>query len=209
MDNLETARDIQAVVAGLERLARPAKVLLTTRHRVSAHECVASLTLRELSREDALAFIHYHAAERNVPAALNAPVAALERIVAVTDGNPLAIKLVIGQMHARPLAAVLDDLATARAGAREFYRYIFRYSWDQLSPAAHHLLLHVPLLDARGAAWEELAVVSGLAADAEFWRAVEELVHCSLLNAGYVGGRLLYSIHRLTEFFILSDLVHV
>jgi hypothetical protein len=34
-------------------------------------------------------------------------------------------------------------------------------------------------------------------------------VTCSLLNAGYLGGRLLYSIHRLTEYFILSDLVHM
>ncbi|MCX6028998.1 MAG: NB-ARC domain-containing protein [Chloroflexi bacterium] len=208
VDNLETSRDIQAVVAGLDRLARPAKVLLTTRHRVAAYESVTSLTLRELSREDALAFIHYHAGERNVPAVLNAPLDALERIVAVTDGNPLALKLVIGQMHARPLAVVLDDLATTRAGAREFYRYIFRYSWDQLSPAARHLLLHMPLLDARGAAGEELAAVSGAVAAAEFWAAVEELVNCSLLNAGYAGGRLLYSIHRLTEYFILSDLVH-
>jgi hypothetical protein len=66
----------------------------------------------------------------------------------------------------------------------------------------------MPLLDARGAAAEELAIVSGVATDATFWSAVEELVTCSLLNAGYAGGRLLYSIHRLTENFILSDLVH-
>jgi hypothetical protein len=209
VDNLETAADIQAVVAGLDRLARPTKVLLTTRQRVSAHEGVTSLTLRELSREDALAFIHYHAVERNVPAVLGAALDALERIVAVTDGNPLAIKLVIGQLHGRPLATVLDDLVNARAGAREFYRFIFRYSWEQLSPPARHLLLHVPLLDARGAAGEELAAVSGVADDAGFWAAVEELVNCSLFNAGYVAGRLLYSIHRLTEYFILSDLVRM
>jgi hypothetical protein len=130
VDNLETTADVQAVVAGLDRLARPAKVLLTSRHRVAAYESVTSLPLRELSREDSLAFIHYHVGERNVPAVLGAPLDTLERIVAVTDGNPLAIKLVIGQLHGRPLATVLDDLANARAGAREFYRFIFRYSWE-------------------------------------------------------------------------------
>jgi hypothetical protein len=67
----------------------------------------------------------------------------------------------------------------------------------------------MPLLDARGAAGEELAIVSGVAANATFWSAVEELVTCSLLNAGCASDRLLYSIHRLTEYFILSDLVHV
>jgi hypothetical protein len=208
LDNLETAADVRELVAVLDRLARPTKMLLTTRQRVSAYENVASLTLRELSREDALAFIHYHAAERNTLAVLGAPVSAWERIVALTDGNPLAIKLVIGQAHMRPLPVVLDDLAAARADATDLYRFIFRYSWEQLSSAARRLLLHMPLLDARGAGWEELAAISQVASDEEFRRAAEELVTYSLLNVGVTGDRTLYSIHRLTESFILSDLVH-
>lgn len=39
--------------------------------------------------------------------------------------------------------------------------------------------------------------------------ALEELVAASLLDAGCAQGRLLYSIHRLTEYFILSDLIGV
>ena len=34
-----------------------------------------------------------------------------------------------------------------------------------------------------------------------------ELVGASLMYAGYSQGQLLYSIHRLTEYFILSDLI--
>ena len=103
MDNLETAADVHALVEGLDRLARPAKILLTTRHRVAAFDQVTSLTLHELSPDDALAFIRYHARERNIPAVLAAPPADLERMVHVTDGSPLAIKLVVGQL-ARPAA---------------------------------------------------------------------------------------------------------
>jgi hypothetical protein len=66
----------------------------------------------------------------------------------------------------------------------------------------------MPLLDARGAGWEELAAISQVASDDEFRRAAEELVTYSLLNVGVTGDRTLYSIHRLTESFILSDLVH-
>lgn len=210
MDNLETAADIRALVAGLDRLARPAKVLLTTRHQISAYEGATSVTAHELPAPDALAFVRYHAAERNVPAVLEAPLAELERIVAVTGGCPLAIKLVVGQMHARPLAVVLADLAGVRAGARDFYQFLFHYSWAQLSPDAQRLLLHMPLLDARGTGWEELAAVSGLTGGDAFWRAVDELVARSLLNAGCgAGGQMIYSIHRLTEHFILSDLVRL
>jgi hypothetical protein len=209
VDNLETAADVQAVVAGLDRLARPTKVLLTTRHRVGAYECATSLSLHELGHEDALAFIHYHAAERNAAALLDAPLDDLARIADVTFGNPLAIKLVVGQLRARPLAAVLDDLTHARAGARDFFLYIFRYSWAQLSPAGRQLLLHMPLLDARGARAEELATVAGVTTDDGFWQAIEELVDCSLLHAGRAAGQTIYSIHRLTEYFLLSDLARI
>ena len=207
VDNLETAADVRALVEGLDRLARPAKVLLTTRQRVADYEQVTALTLHALLPEDALAFIHYHARERNAAAVLSASQAELLRIATVTDGNPLAIKLVLGQALVLPLAQVLADLSAARAGARDFYRFIFRYSWDRLSERAQRLLLHMPLLDARGATWEDLLAISRSAADNTTRAAVAELVNASLLNAGYAQGRLLYSIHRLTEYFILSDLV--
>lgn len=207
VDNLETAADVRALVEGLNRLARPTKVLLTTRHRVAAYDQVTALTLRELSPDDALAFIHYHARERNIPAVLAAPPADLQRIVHVTDGSPLAIKLVVSQLASLPLAQVLADLASARPDTHDFYRFIFRYSWERLSEPAQHLLVHMPLLDTRGTTWDDLAAVSGVALNGRFRGALGELVDMSLLNAGYVQGRLLYSVHRLTEYFILSDLV--
>lgn len=207
VDNLETAADVRALVEGLNRLARPAKILLTTRHRIAAYDQAASLTLRELPPADALAFLRYHGQERRVPAVSEAPEADLLRIVAVTDGSPLAIKLVVGQLASLPLAQVLADLAAARPDTHDFYHFIFRYSWERLSEPAQHLLLHMPLLDTRGTTWEDLAAVSGVALNGRFRSALEELVNVSLLNTGYAQGRLLYSIHRLTEYFILSDLV--
>jgi len=149
----------------------------------------------------------YHAEERNIPAIRAASPAELQRMIHVTDGSPLAIKLVIGQLAFLPLAQVLDDLAAVRPGTHDFYRFLFRYSWERLSEPAQHLLLHMPLLDARGTTWDDLAAVSGVALNGYFRGALEELVNVSLLNAGYAQGGLLYSIHRLTEYFILSDLV--
>ncbi|MBN1483657.1 MAG: hypothetical protein JXA37_02955 [Chloroflexia bacterium] len=207
VDNLETAADVQALVMGLDRLARPAKALLTTRHRISACEQVTSLTLAELGRDDALAFIRCHAAERNVPVVLAASEANLERIAQVTGGNPLAIKLVLGQMLSLPLDKVLADLAAARGTGTDFYRFIFYYSWQRLSQPARELLLHMPLLDPRGATWQDLSAVSGVSLNGNFDPALLELVNASLFNVGCAQGEMWYSIHRLTEYFILSDLV--
>lgn len=207
VDNLETAADVQALVMGLDRLVRPAKALLTTRHRVSACEQVTSLTLDELGRDDALAFVCYHAAERNVPAVLAASDADLERIAQVTGGNPLAIKLVLGQMLSLHLDKVLADLAAAQGAGADFYRFIFHYSWEQLSPTARDLLLYMPLLDPRGTTWQDLAAVSGVSLTGNFDPALLELVNASLFNVGCAQGEMWYSIHRLTEYYILSDLV--
>ena len=67
----------------------------------------------------------------------------------------------------------------------------------------------MPLLDPAGATWEDLAAVSGATLNGYYRSALEELVAASLLDAGCAQGRLLYSIHRLTEYFILSDLIGV
>lgn len=207
VDNLETAADLTALVKGLGRLVRPAKVLLTTRQRVMSCDQMTSLPVRELPPGDALAYVRYHSQERNVPALLNAAEPELQRLVAVTGGNPLAIKLVVGQAQVLPLGRILDDLAAVQPGTHDFFSFIFRYSWERLSDPARHLLLHMPLLDPRNATWEDLAHISGVALNGYFRNALEELVAASLLNAGWSQGRLIYSIHRLTEYFLLSDLI--
>lgn len=207
VDNLETAADIEALTEGLHRLARPTKVLLTTRHRVSVYDQITPLLLAALPPADALAFLHYHGEERQVSALRQASQSDLARIVTVTGGNPLAIKLVVGQLLTLPLAQVLDDVLQTRAQAQELYTFLFRYSWERLSEPAQYLLLHMPLLDSRGATWEDLAAVSGVTLNGHFRNALQELVNTSLLNAGPVRGDLVYSVHPLTEHFILSNLV--
>ena len=125
----------------------------------------------------------------------------------MTGGNPLAIKLVAGQATMLPLPQVLADLAAARTGAREFYRYIFLYSWQQLTDTAQRLLLHMPILDVRGATYEDLLAVTDSPDDVTTRAALKQLVDFSLVNVGFAQGELLYSIHRLTERFIVTDLV--
>ena len=168
---------------------------------------VSALTVPSLTSEPAQAFVRHHAKIRHVAALADAPQEDVVKIAALCDGNPLAITLVVGQLHTLPLRQVLADLQRARGRSAELLRFLFHYSWEQLSPTARHLLMHMPLLDIRGVAWPELAAVSDVAPDGEFCRALEELVGASLMYAGYSQGQVLYSIHRLIEYFILSDLI--
>lgn len=209
VDNLETASDVQSLVMGLHRLCNPTCVLMTSRYAVGAYEAVTALTVKPLKLADAIEFIRYEGHDRNIEALHDASDEDLIRVARITDGNPLAIKWVMGQLLAIPLAQVLDDLVHVSQRNHDLYHYLFAYAWQHLSPLARRLLIHMPLLDARGAAWQHMAAISGAPADGDFCRAIQELTQTSLLNVGRRGPETIYSIHRLTEYFVLSELVRV
>ena|GEM_PF-912758 len=203
VDNLETAADYESLAGALWELANPTKFLLTSRQHLHSYEQVYSISLQGLPDSDGLAFIRYHGGERGIEAVAEADDATLLQIQRVTGGNPLAIKLVAGQLAHLPLPQVLADLEGAATGgsADQFYRYIFDYSWQHLSPPAQQLLLNMPHLATTGGDWDDLQAVGGLD-DETLRRAVGELTACSLLNAGG-GADKVYTIHRLTYHFLL------
>lgn len=209
VDNLETISDVQSLVMGLHRLSNPTRILMTSRYAVGAYDSITALTVKPLKLPDAIEFIHYEGQDRNLDALRHASDEEVTRIARITDGNPLAIKWVVGQLLSIPLAQVLDDLVHVSQKDHDLYHYLFAYAWQHLSPLARRLLIHMPLLDARGATWQHLAAISGAPADASFCHAIQELTHTSLLNVGHRGPETVYSIHRLTEYFVLSELVGV
>ncbi len=202
VDNLEPAMDCEALPAQLWELANPSKFLLTSRHRVSPCPGLSALPLDELAEPDALALLHYEGRQRGLPEVAQADEEALRPILAVTGGNPLALKLVVGQLVSLPLSRVLADLKTVQPGIDPFYQYLYRRSWDLLSAPARHLLLHMALLPASGGEWEDLSALTGLS-DAELASAITELIACSLLQAG--GLEKTYTIHPLTHHFISNQ----
>ena len=129
----------------------------------------------------------------------------IARIAQATGGNPLAIKLVIGQAARRPLDQVLNHLKQARGDTEKLYRYIYQAAWELLTPPARQVLLSMPLLSLQGGPWQAVAAIAGLAEE-PLAQAVDELVGLSLLDASDEGDRR-YSIHPLTRSFVLSDLV--
>ena len=55
-------------------------------------------------------FIRYEGQDRNIEALHHASEEDLTRVARITDGNPLAIKWVVGQLQSLPLDQVLGDL---------------------------------------------------------------------------------------------------
>ncbi len=205
VDNLETAADCRALIPKLWESANPTRFLLTSCHSLRWHPQVFCFTLDELKEEDSFALMRHEGQMRGVLPLAEADEATLRQIYAVTGGNPLAIKLVVGQARHLPLERVLSNLRDAAGKQYEdLYRFIYRRSWELLSEDARKVLLAMPTLAPTGACWENLQAATRLD-DARLDAAIRELVEMSLLNASGVSEKR-YTIHRLTYTFIMTDL---
>lgn len=205
LDNLETLEDYQSVIPLLRQCANPTKFLLTTRHALHAYEDVYCLSLPELSRDDVLALLTYEAQVRGLTALAEASPAQLDSIYAVVGGNPLALKLVLGQIRALPLGLVLENLRLAQGKkVDDLYTYIYWQAWNALDEAGRQTLLAMPL--AQNGTLAQLAALSDLDQTA-LTQALEHLATLSLLDVSANLEQPRYRIHRLTETFLLNEVI--
>jgi hypothetical protein len=207
VDNLETAADYRALVPEVQQFVNPSKVLFTSRRRLHEYPGVHNLLLDELSEADSLALVRHEAAERGLADIASSSDASLLPVYEVAGGNPLALKLLVGHMHTLSLSRVVQDLRQA-AGRRadELYRFVYWRSWQLLSEPARRVLTVMPLVADSGGSLEQIASLSELAED-ELGAALEQLVSLCLVDVrGTVEVRR-YSIHRLTETFLLNEVL--
>lgn len=204
IDNLETVADYQTLLPTLRKLANPSRFLLTSRQSLQAYTDVFCYNLKELNQADTLAFLKYEAQIRGLPTLANASSTQLDSIYQVVGGNPLALKLVVGQTTVFPLPQVLDNLKQARGKKMdELYTYIYWQAWNALDVPSQQVLLAMPL--AQDGDLAHLAAISQLATD-KLYDALDHLVMLSLVEVG--GDDLTdhhYRIHRLTETFLLTE----
>jgi hypothetical protein len=207
VDNLETAADYRALIPELQGLVNPSRFLLTSRHSMHEYPGIHNLSLDELSPADTLALVRHEAGERGLAEVAASPDARLMRVYEVSGGNPLALKLLVGQMHSLSLPRVVDDLREAR-GRRvdELYQFIYWRSWQLLSEDARRVLAIMPLVAESGGGLAQIAALSELHEES-LADALTQLVRLCLVEVrGTVEARR-YSIHRLTESFLLNEVL--
>jgi hypothetical protein len=205
IDNLETAADYETLLPLLLKLANPTKFLLTSRYR-APYPGVLHFELKPLNQTDTLAFLKHEAKVRRLTALTNASPAQLESIYKVIGGNPLALKLVVGQLHTLPLPRVLDNLQQARTQTvDELYTYIYWQAWQTLDAAARQVLVTMPL--AQNGTLDDLVRESELAG-ADLDQALQRLINLSLVEVSSANiAQHRYRIHHLTETFLLNEII--
>lgn len=207
VDNLETAADYQVLIPELQRLSNPTRFLLTSRRRLHDHPGVLNIDLDELSAADSLALLRREARERGLTAVTSAPDEALLRVHGVAGGNPLALKLLLGQMHSLSLSQVVDDLREARGMTIDgLYRFIYLRSWQLLDHEARQVLAVMPLLAESGGGLEQIAGLCELPGEAVA-DALQQLIALSLVNVRGTIDMRRYNIHRLTATFLVREVL--
>jgi DNA polymerase III delta prime subunit len=205
VDNLETVADYRAIVPRLRELANPTKFLITTRYSLRGESGVYLLTLKGLSREAARAFLRYEARIQGLAAITRAPDDVLDRIHEATGGNPLAIRLIIGQSHTHTLTGLLERLdVIAGQAAKELLIYIHQAAWDRLDEQSRRIMQAMLLVPDDGGTIDHITAMSGVAM-AEVAAILHRLTSYSLVQVRDEPGQRYYTMHQLTRRFVADQ----
>ncbi len=205
IDNLESMEDQNALLPVLRQFMNPTKFLITSRNNLQTHSDTFSFPLDGLGKEDTIAFLRYEADSRNHQTLKTASLEQLTRIYDIVGGNPLALKLIIGQMTFLPFDLVLNNLKEARGQeVEQLYNYIYWEAWKNLDQAGQQVLLLMPL--SHGSTWTQMLEISEMD-QSIFLPALRQLVSLSLVQVRGTLEEPRYYIHRLTETFLLQEVL--
>lgn len=207
VDNLETLVDIETLLPLLRELSNPTKFLLTSRESYIHTHGLYHFPLPELSQANALRLIRYEAELHNSPYLPQAGDEQLKGIFQAVGGNPLAIRLVVGQTHVYPLETILNDLTAAQGQTIEYlYTFIYRRAWDKLDELTRRVFLAMPLVAEGEGDLVHISEISGIEA-ANLRDALERLVTLNLVDRKGEMAAPYYSIHNLTRTFLQEQVL--
>ncbi len=204
VDNLETAADYSTFVLQLTGLAHPSKFVITTRYSLRDVSGVYIMPLKQLAYDDALALIRYEAKTRGLSELADAPDTDLEPIYTVTGGNPLAIKLLIGQVHGLSLSVALSRFGAVKGQTvDELLDFLYAAAWQSLD-AKHRRALQAMLLVAEEGRLEQIAAAAELSED-EAAACLHRLTGLSLVGVSGSLHEKRYSLHQLAQAFVVRQ----
>jgi hypothetical protein len=210
IDNLETVEDVEKLLHTVRQWVNPTKFLFTSRFSRFYETDIYHFTVPELAETDALTLVRHEATVRNNGALATASDDDLRPLYATVGGNPLALRLVVGQTHIHGLGHVLADLQGARGRSIEqLYHYIYWQVWNSLEELAQQALLLMPLVTEGGGDIEYLTAMAaggGLSAE-DVGNALERLVALNLVDSRGGLHERRYTIHALTRTFLQEQVL--
>ncbi len=209
IDNLETVSQLTDLLRILSALMDTrAKFLLTTRHTPRTPTLFASLHLAELPLATAGELLRHLGRSAGLPELAQASQTTVRAVYRVVGGNPLALRLLVGQCRLHPLSQVLAALEEAQGRAVEhLYTFIYHRAWSLLTPDEQALFLSMVAVPPEGAEAEYIATLSGFSTP-QAQELLERLAALSLVDPRQgPGARRYYAIHSLTRTFLHTQIL--
>lgn len=204
IDNLETIADYQALIPSLREWQSPSKFLLTSRRRLLDYPNVYSISLKELSQEAALMLIRQMAEHTGFGELARADDETLQKIYQTVGGNPLALKLLVGQLRFYSLPQVLARFSGKGVGEDDgLFDYIYRETWESISDEEKETLIVLTQAGESGFTFEQLAERVSISENA-LYGCLESLILLSLVDKAGTLWERSYKLHRLTEISIMK-----
>lgn len=207
IDNLETLVELETLLPTLRDLSNPTKFLLTSREKLPHEPGIYHFPLPELSEADTLRLIRHEVELRNPPYLQAAADEELHQIYQTVGGNPLAIRLVVGQTHLFSLKTVLADLPAARGTDVEaLYSFIYGQAWNQLDETTRRAFLAMLLVADGQGSIEHLTELVEME-ETDLRDAIATLVRLNLVDLQAEVDVPHYTIHNLTRTFLQEQVL--
>lgn len=208
VDNLETIEDLELLLPLLRRMANPSKFVLTSRQSLYAEPGVYPFRIPELDHPSAIELIRYTTQSIGLSEFTSYSEAELAPIIDVVGGNPLALRLVVGQMYIQDPEVVLHNLRSAQGrSVEQLYTFIYRQAWESLDENARIVFLATPLLPGQGESIQFLLDISNLDPSL-FHDALNTLVRLNLVNRHKnQENHQIFTIHGLTKSFLAEQII--
>ncbi len=207
IDNMESIPGREKLVLNIFEILGQSKLLITSRYYIK-NQYIFTFNLSGLTKDNGVTFLREESKERGIEIVANTERKNLIKIHKITGGAPLAMRLIVGQMHRQPIEIVLCILKKAafKSSTYPFYCFIYRNSWDTLNMNDRIVLLDMsvfpPLI---GGAVDDVKAISPLE-PFDFWSAMDNLIILSLVDKIGNIGQERFALHPLTQHFILSDI---
>ncbi len=210
-DNIETTEAAVEITRVLHELVtpsvgqHPSKILITSRERLVDIPYVLDKFIQGLSEEDANELLRQEATSRDAESLLTQGENIIGRVYEVTQGMPLAIKLVVSQYLLG--IRIEDELQRLKKAINEeeLYSFIYERLWEKLSIPSQQVIVGAATFPT--SARRPMLMRVARLAEEEFNRSIAELVRASLIEAIHLPDTdQRFDIHAMTRWFVNAPL---
>ncbi|MEM7130737.1 MAG: NB-ARC domain-containing protein [Chloroflexota bacterium] len=207
IDNIETFPDMENLFPVLKELSNPTKFLLGSRINFYSFPSIYHFRTIELSKDNSIELIRREAELSNIPELVACKDAELLPIYDYLGGNPLALKLIVGQIRLHTINTVLDNLRNIRTSMiKNLFIFIYNRAWNSLDNTSKHVLSSIISTNEAVDSIDVLMKISNLELE-ETYHALSRLIEFNLVyTQGNIQERV-YKISNLTRTFLQNQVI--